>query len=132
MVNVPFEVDYVPQPRELASVTNDIEAMVTTTEPHQYVTGQVIKFFVPMGFGMYELNSLQVKLTVVDDISFTIPVDSRQFNPFVVPSFPPAYTPAQALPQTGEGYNTYSKPAMTPQTPLIINGSYVGRGGQQS
>lgn len=119
------QVTYVPQPKEIATIMQgDITTVVTTFE-HEYHDGQVVTFFVPIEFKMFEMNKVQAKITLIDDYTFTVPIDSRQFNPFTIPSFPPAYTPAQVLPVTGEGYNTFSMPAMVAVFPPIRNGSFV-------
>ena len=118
------QVTYVPKPREIATITQGDITTVVTTSAHEYHEAQVVTFFVPIEFKMYEMNKVQAKVTIVDDYTFTVPIDSRQFNPFVIPNFPPAYTPAQVLPVTGEGYNTFSMPATVAVFPPIRNGSF--------
>jgi hypothetical protein len=92
--------------RNILSVTQDINALVTTTfdgvNPgnHQYMTGLIVRLNVPNGFGMVQANQLYGPITVVNNTQFTIPIDTTSFDAFVIPPFQPGGfgTPAQVVP----------------------------------
>lgn len=97
--------DYIPKARLIAHITNDLQAVVTTTEEHGYSTGFRITLLVPQAYGMYLLFRDSVILEVIDPFSFRTSLDTRLEDPFVLPSFPPAYTQAQVIPQSGNTIN---------------------------
>jgi len=92
--------------RNILSITQDENALVTTTfdgvNPgvHQYSTGLIVRLYVPYGFGMVRANQLEGPITVINDTQFTVPIDTTNFDAFVVPAFQPGAfgTPAQVVP----------------------------------
>jgi hypothetical protein len=92
--------------RNILTITQDENALVTTTfdgvnpGDHQYLTGLIVRLYVPYGFGMVQANQLYGPITVVNDTQFTIPIDTTNFDAFVVPAFQPGAfgTPAQVVP----------------------------------
>lgn len=97
--------------RNILSITNAENALVTTTfdgvnpGDHQYSSGLIVRLIVPEGFGM-QLSTPQVgiesvgAITVINSTQFTIPIDTTNLDPFVVPSFQPGHygTPAVVTP----------------------------------
>jgi hypothetical protein len=98
-----------PAMRNILSITQATNALITTTfngiNPgnHQYSTGLIVRLYIPNGFGMVQANELEAPITVVNDTQFTMPINTVNFDAFVVPAYQPgAYgTPAQVVP-TGE------------------------------
>lgn len=92
--------------RNILSITQDKNALVTTTfdgvNPgnHNYSTGLIARLYVPDGFGMVQVNELEGPITVVNATQFTIPIDTTNFDAFVVPPYQPGNfgTPAQVVP----------------------------------
>ena len=92
--------------RNILSISQAESALVTTTfdgiNPgnHQYSTGLIVRLYVPSGFGMVRVNGLEAPITVVNDTQFTVPIDTTNFDAFVVPDFQPGDfgTPAQVVP----------------------------------
>lgn len=92
--------------RNILSITQAEEALVTTTfdgiNPgnHQYGTGLIVRLYIPDGFGMVQANELYGPITVINDTQFTIPINTTDFDAFVVPSYNPGQfgTPAQSVP----------------------------------
>jgi hypothetical protein len=92
--------------RNILSITQDENALVTTTfdgiNPgnHQYLTGLIVRLNVPNGFGMVQVNGLSGPITVVNSTQFTLPIDTTNFDAFVVPAFQPGAfgTPATVVP----------------------------------
>jgi hypothetical protein len=86
-------------------------ALVTTTfdginpGEHGYLTGLIVRMNIPNYFGMQQLNGMpgsnriHFVITVVSPTTFTIPVNTLGFNPFVLPAADPRYeTSAQVTP----------------------------------
>lgn len=92
--------DFVPKRRLIADITNALQALVTTTEDHGYETGQFIRLIVPVQYGMH-LDYVQALIEVTSATQFLTDVDTRNYNDFVEPTFPPGFTPAQAVPISG-------------------------------
>ncbi len=96
--------EFQPAMRIVTAITNDFPALVTTSFPHQYVTGMIVRIRLPVptyrnrsnqviaGFGMQQINQQEGEITVGDDpSSFTINIDTRNYDAFVVP--PPVRLP---------------------------------------
>ncbi len=87
-----------PAMRIISGITNDFPAVVTTTFNHQYINGIVIRLIVPPGYGMVEANQLFGTIVVLSDTTFSIDIDTRYFNQFVVPMGPNSNQSSQAIP----------------------------------
>ncbi len=100
---------YQPAMRNILSITQANPALITTTfdglvgGDHDYLTGLIVRIFIPVGFGMLQMDKLDAQITVVNDTQFTLDIDSTAFDAFSVPAANPGhrFTPAQVMP-TGE------------------------------
>lgn len=95
---------YTPQVCTITSITNSNPAIVTTGDItfsggmpvitpfiNQYVSGTIIRLVIPLGFGMSlpsqtQGNVLTGQITVIDDSTFSINVDTTQFQTFTLPA----------------------------------------------
>lgn len=92
--------------RNILSITQAPQALITTTfdgttpGAHQYSTGLIVRVYVPYGFGMTQLNEIDVPITVINTTQFTIPINTTGFDAFVIPPYQPGAfgTPAQVVP----------------------------------
>lgn len=85
--------------RVISSITNANPAAVTTTFNHQYVTGMIVRLNVPNGFGMVQANQLYGPIIVTGDTTFTIDINTLNFDVFAAPStFPLNSQYAQCTP----------------------------------
>ena len=57
---------YQPAMRIVTAITNANPAVITTSFAHQYDTGLIVRFVIPLGFGMYELNQKQGTIIVIN------------------------------------------------------------------
>jgi hypothetical protein len=98
-------VSFTPVRMPITDITRSIPAVVTVGFNHNMTTGQVVRLHVPKEFGMVELNQLLVSITILSATTFSlqysqvppaIPVDSRQFTPFVYHSV--SHFTAEVLP----------------------------------
>jgi hypothetical protein len=91
---------YMPAVRDIAAITNAPQALVTTTFPHSYISGLIVRLIIPNNFGMTLVNQSQGTITVTSDTEFTIDIDTTQVDPFVIPAVQPGnnYTAAQVTP----------------------------------
>lgn len=76
---------YQPAMRIIASITNASPAVVTTTFDHDYITGDIVRLYIPRGFGMLQADRLKGTVTVTGDTTFTIDIDTTDFDSLVVP-----------------------------------------------
>lgn len=93
-----------PARRTIASITQSFPAVVTTDIDNSYLSGLIVQIVIPVGHGMPQLNGAVVPITVTATNTFTIPVDTSSFDPFIAQTdllFPYSYQYAQAIP-TGE------------------------------
>jgi len=89
---------YLPAMRIITSITNDLEAVITTSFDHNYVTGEIVRISVPtihgtFPWGMNEINDRQGEITVVSPTTFSITIDTTYFEPFVTPGGSPTQRP---------------------------------------
>lgn len=87
-----------PAMRQIAAVTNANPAVVTTTFAHNYKTGTIIRLDITHGHGMAQANQQFGPIMILSPTSFTIGIDTTQYDTFFIPSpLPPRYTPSQTL-----------------------------------
>lgn len=56
------------------------------TESNTYISRQVVRLFIPYSYGMSQANGLQGKIVNVSGSNISLDIDSRLFDPFVVPA----------------------------------------------
>ncbi len=89
-----------PAMRVIAGMTTTDPIEITTTVPHLYRTGLIVRLDVPPGFGMQQANQQTGEIIVTSDTTFIIPViNAVNYDTFVLPTnFPPPYQDAQVVP----------------------------------
>lgn len=66
-----------------------LQASVTTTDDNNYVVGQQVRFHIPLGYGMAQLNDQSAFVSQVNSTTnFLANIDIRFFDPLVTPGFP--------------------------------------------
>lgn len=89
----------------ILSITNANPMVVTTVMDHDYVAGMMVRFLIPVQFGMVELNNVTAQVIQVTNNTLTINFDSTAFNAFAYPSpLPNAYTPPSIIPNSSGQY----------------------------
>jgi len=58
----------------------------TVSESNTYVQGQLVKLQVPITYKMFQADGEVVQILAVSGSNLTVDMDSRYFDPFVVPS----------------------------------------------
>lgn len=72
-----------PQRMFITAITKANPAVITTSIDHNYVTGLLVRLIVPNSAGMIQLNNKIFEITVTGDDTFSIPIDSTNFDTFV-------------------------------------------------
>ncbi len=86
-----------PAMRIVAAITNSNPATVTTTFAHQYKTGTIIRLDIPPADGMQQINGMTFPILVTGATTFTIPVDTTNFDAFAIPGAPSPHANTCAL-----------------------------------
>ena len=102
--SLPFPT-FQPAQRNILSITQSFPAVVTTTfdgtspGDNQYTSGMIVSFRIPYMWGMTALDTQQAVITVISPSSFSVPIDTTLYEPFVVPTGQPSSyaTPAQVV-----------------------------------
>lgn len=95
MAYAPYKCILQPNPRFgpfvnlITAITNDYNAQVTTSTPHQYVNDMVVKLVVPPACGMQGVSGLQGAILVLDPTNFLIDIDTTIFTPFAIDTSDP-------------------------------------------
>lgn len=86
------------QPRQslIASISQSVNAVVTTTADNALITGEIVRLVIPPGFGMQQANGLTSSIVVLNTTSFVTGIDTTMFDPYVIP------TPHPHLAATGQ------------------------------
>jgi hypothetical protein len=85
--------------RIISDITNASPAIVTTTFNHQYETGMIVRLWIPDGYGMVQANRLYGSIIVTGDTTFTIDIDTTNFEAYTTPStYPQNRQYAQVVP----------------------------------
>lgn len=79
---------YRPQRMFISSVTRGEITTITTSEDHNYITGLIVRLFFPRLTNIQQLNGTIHEITVTGDTTFTIPVDSNNYDAFNDPDDP--------------------------------------------
>ncbi len=90
---------FMPAYRDIINITNAPEAVVTTTFAHGYLDGAIVRIYIPLNFGMQQINEMQGSITVLSPTTFSITIDSTQMDPFSIPPIQPGWnlTPAHVV-----------------------------------
>jgi hypothetical protein len=91
----------------ITNITRSIQMQVTTqipslyilpANPNTYVVGQKVRLNVPLPYNMFQANGLTGKIISINDLVFTLDIDSTGFDTFVTPSSgqeqPASFSPA--------------------------------------
>lgn len=94
---------YKPAMRIVSSISNSNPCVVSTTFGHGYVSGTIVRIDIPSGFGMYQINQQYAPITVTSPTTFTMPIDTTEYDVFSIPLNPFLSPPisdqqAQAVP----------------------------------
>lgn len=89
-----------PAMRLIASITNSNPMIVTTTFEHGYISGTIVRLDIPPADGMQQADQLTSPILVTSSTTFTMAIDSTNFDSFAIPSSPPPFvnTCAQVVP----------------------------------
>ncbi len=132
---------FYPRRRTIMNITRAVNAQVTTSVFHQLTPGQAIRFNIPQQSGMIELNSTPQNayryatvVSVVDEVNFTIDIDTTAFTLFAFPTVAQINAGSQFPEMNPIGENTAAALAsLNAQTPLLyssagpqINASQTG------
>jgi hypothetical protein len=80
-----------PAMRVVTAITNALEAAVTTSFDHNYLTGLIVRLYVPKGYGMLQVDQQVGTITVTGDTTFTIDLDTTLYDTFTTPAGSPWY-----------------------------------------
>ena len=86
-----------PAMRLIAAISQSNPVSVTTTFNHLYISGNIVRLDIPSVFGMPQMNGAYGPITVTGPTTFTMPIDSSNYQAFVIPDPAPA-TGAQVVP----------------------------------
>ena len=90
---------YTPAMRIVSAITNANPAQITTTFAHGYRTGTIVRLYIPLGFGMEQADEETGTITIIDDTSFFMDIDTTTYDIFAAPAdFPLDRQYAQVVP----------------------------------
>ena len=79
----PFGADFIPNLQYITDITQDIQALVTFADNHNFTLWEWISFRVPQANGMIQLNNQKALIVALTPNTVTIDVDSLDFYPFI-------------------------------------------------
>lgn len=74
-----------PAMRQITAISNSFPAVITTSFNHNYYDGLIVRLDIPLNFGMQQVNGLFGVVTRIDATHFSLPIDTINFDPFVIP-----------------------------------------------
>ena len=75
---------FIPNRQQVSAITNANPGVVTTTADHGFETDYEVRFFFPLDVGMNILKDKIVKVTKINATSFSIGIDTTNFDSFSV------------------------------------------------
>jgi len=82
---------YQPAMRLISSITKANPCVVETSFDHDYVTGLIVRLYVPKNFGMFQIDKQVGEITVLSPTTFSININSTHYDSFLAPASPPYY-----------------------------------------
>jgi hypothetical protein len=81
---------YLPAMRIITNITQDLEAVITTSFDHNYISGEIVRISVPTVHGTYpwgmeQILNQQGEIVVLSPTTFSISIDTRYYDPFITP-----------------------------------------------
>jgi hypothetical protein len=90
---------YEPAMSRILAITNGFPATVTTVEPHDLQSGNIVRLIIPDGYGMVQANQLFGNINVTGPNTFTIDIDTTAFDIYTIPgAFPFTQQSPQIVP----------------------------------
>lgn len=130
-----FNPRYYPRARFITKITQAASAVVTTSIPHGYTAGQLVRINCPSAFGMSQINGLLGTITAVTASTFTVNIDSSAFTPFAFPTSAVAgsgVTQAQVVPVGEAASGSYANLLDDATLNQAVSGVIIGTGVQTS
>ena len=91
--------------KTISAISNANPMVVTTSFPHLYPIGMDVRFFIPVIFGIQQLNKITAQIIDTTTNTLTISLDSTNFSIFSYPSpLPSAYTPPSVIPNNSGAF----------------------------
>lgn len=75
-----------PSMRIITAITQTFPAQVTTSFPHQYLDGTIVRLYIPKGYGMLQANQLTGIIVVTSPTTFNININTTSFDAFMIPA----------------------------------------------
>lgn len=107
-----------PSMRVIESISLANQALVTTTFANNFENTDIVQFYIPLGFGMQQINGLIGWVTVVSPTTFTVDINTLNFDTF---SDPNNGQFAQVTPIAESNSTIYGATANT--LPSLVRGS---------
>ncbi len=81
----------IPSSLVITAITRALPMVVTAsvnpvTASNSYIVGQLVRLTVPASYRMIQANGLVGEIIAINGLNFSLNIDSRQFDTFVVPS----------------------------------------------
>lgn len=80
----------IPSALEITAITNAVQMVVSVsaiaeTQENTFQSGQMVKLFVPINYGMFQADGLTGVILSVSGNDLTLDIDSRSFDIFAIP-----------------------------------------------
>jgi hypothetical protein len=75
---------YKPAVRDIVAITQSNPAIITTSFPHTYLTGLIVRLNIPQDYGI-KVGRFKGTITVLSPTTFSIPLNASVLDPFVIP-----------------------------------------------
>jgi len=82
----------IPSSLPITAITKSYPMIITievgfpTTEANTYIVGMAVRLFIPFTYKMFQANDLIGTILSINGLDFSLDLDSRLFDPFVIPS----------------------------------------------
>lgn len=98
----------IPEWHYIVAISNAVRAVVQTDVAHGYSDGEIVSFRVTKPFGMFEINNLQSRITVISSTVFETEINSTFWTAFIYPSVSDSVTPSTVVPVGSGVVNAYT------------------------
>jgi hypothetical protein len=99
---------YQPAMRIITDITRGPTTTITTSPDHDYVTGLIVRLYVPRNYGMIQINNFVGIITVLSSDSFSMVLDTTTYDSFLAPASPPYYRETALVVPVGNVDDVYN------------------------
>lgn len=80
--NAPTTLTYTPRRAVILTITNALNAVVTTTAPNTFIEGEIVRLYIPPNYGMEAIDRMITIVSPLNDTDFVTEINTLNLGTF--------------------------------------------------